>query len=81
MERVVHTERHHRVACDMVRFLSGASGIITINSQVDIIRAILHDPETYPDPEEFRPERYMKDGKIDPEAKDPAIAAFGYGRR
>jgi len=42
---------------------------------------ILHDPEMYPDPFTFRPERFLpdKDGKV---ARDPAITgAFGFGRR
>lgn len=44
-----------------------------------MIRSILHDPEVYPNPEEFRPERYLDDG-TNPPAPDPE-AAFGYGRR
>jgi len=43
--------------------------------------AILHDPKRYPEPEEFRPERYLKDGQINPEVMDPAVVAFGAGRR
>ncbi|KAF8868343.1 cytochrome P450 [Infundibulicybe gibba] len=43
--------------------------------------AILHDPVEYPEPEEFRPERFIKDGKLDPARLDPNIAAFGFGRR
>ncbi|KAF9458365.1 cytochrome P450 [Collybia nuda] len=42
---------------------------------------ILHDPEVYPLPEEFIPERWLKDGKLDPDAQNPSVAAFGYGRR
>lgn len=39
-------------------------------------RSILHNPETYPDPEVFRPERFLEDG-----CKDYSDFAFGYGRR
>jgi len=42
--------------------------------------AILHDEEVYPEPEEFKPERFMtEDGKV---KDDPLLTyAFGYGRR
>jgi cytochrome P450 len=40
----------------------------------------LHDPETYPDPEEFKPERFLnEDGSV---RDDPALSlAFGVGKR
>ena len=43
-------------------------------------RAILHDPETYPEPEEFKPERFLdEDGSV---KDDPTLAlAFGAGKR
>ena len=43
-------------------------------------RAILHDPDRYPDPEEFKPERFLnEDGSI---REDPAISlVFGVGKR
>ncbi|KAI0265250.1 cytochrome P450, partial [Russula aff. rugulosa BPL654] len=43
-------------------------------------KAILHDPELYPEPEEFKPERFLnKDGTV---KEDPAISlAFGIGKR
>ena len=44
-------------------------------------RAMLHDPNDYPDPQTFKPERYIKDGKIDPSVRDPTTIAFGFGRR
>ena len=30
---------------------------------------------------EYRPERYLKDGKLDPDVMGPDFAAFGFGRR
>jgi len=43
-------------------------------------RTVLHDPKNYPEPLEFNPDRFIKDGRLDPSVKDP-IAAFGFGRR
>jgi len=45
-------------------------------------RAILHDPELYPDPWKFRPERYLKDDNGKPSCPDPLLlGGFGFGRR
>jgi cytochrome P450 len=46
----------------------------------DVFRAILHDPEMFPDPEEFKPECFLdKDGSFQ---DNPKIAlAFGTGKR
>ena len=30
---------------------------------------------------EYRPERYLKDGKLNPDVIDPDSVAFGFGRR
>ncbi|KAG6827710.1 hypothetical protein H0H87_003923, partial [Tephrocybe sp. NHM501043] len=43
--------------------------------------AMLHDEKVYPNPFDFNPDRFMKDGKLDPNARDPMHAAFGFGRR
>ncbi|PPQ65419.1 hypothetical protein CVT24_011500 [Panaeolus cyanescens] len=43
--------------------------------------SILHDPEVYKEPHEYIPDRFLKDGQLDPSVRDPSVAAFGYGRR
>jgi len=42
--------------------------------------AILHDEKEYHEPAVFNPNRFMKDGQLNPEVREPA-AAFGHGRR
>ena len=53
---------------------------ISPNTSLRCFRAILHDPEIYPDPEEFKPERFLNDdGSV---RDDPALSlAFGVGKR
>ncbi|KAF5325396.1 hypothetical protein D9619_009676 [Psilocybe cf. subviscida] len=43
--------------------------------------AILHDQRVFTEPEEFRPERYLKDGQLDLSVRQPEASAFGFGRR
>lgn len=44
-------------------------------------RAMTHDPQDYPDPDCFNPDRFIKNGRINPDVKDPGRAVFGFGRR
>ncbi|KAL7278775.1 hypothetical protein ACG7TL_007784 [Trametes sanguinea] len=44
-------------------------------------RAILHDESRYADPFAFNPDRFMKNGALDPDVFDPEEVAFGFGRR
>jgi cytochrome P450 len=44
-------------------------------------RAMMHDEADYPNPETFKPERYLKDGYPDLSVRDPTSLAFGFGRR
>ena len=41
---------------------------------------MLHDPETYPDPLAFNPDRFVASPGHEPET-DPRTMAFGFGRR
>ncbi|KAI0693302.1 cytochrome P450 [Cerioporus squamosus] len=43
--------------------------------------ACMHDPEVYAEPHRFLPDRFMRDGKLDPDVRDPEDFVFGYGRR
>ena len=42
---------------------------------------MLNNETDYPDPSSFKPERYLKNGQLDPTIRDPAFMAFGFGRR
>ena len=43
----------------------------------------MHDPAVYEDQHVFRPERFIRDGKlrVDPSVRDPLSFVFGFGRR
>ncbi|KAF9041562.1 cytochrome P450 [Panaeolus papilionaceus] len=43
--------------------------------------AMLHNERDYPDADKFNPCRFMKDGKPNPDVRDPFLMAFGFGRR
>ncbi|KAI0371242.1 CyP450 monooxygenase [Pilatotrama ljubarskyi] len=45
------------------------------------IWAYSRDESRYPDPREFKPERYLKDGKLNSDIHVPTEFVFGYGRR
>ena len=42
---------------------------------------MLHDEDECPDPFTFKPETFLKDGQLNPNVRDPALIAFGFGRR
>ncbi|KAF8527225.1 cytochrome P450 [Gautieria morchelliformis] len=45
------------------------------------IWGMTHDPGFFPDPDEFRPKRFMEDEVLDVPAADPLQLVFGFGRR
>ena len=49
--------------------------------QILFHRAMLNDERVYPEPREFKPERFLKNGKLDTSVRDPMDIAFGFGRR
>jgi hypothetical protein len=42
---------------------------------------MLNDERDYPEPHIFKPERFLKNGKLDSSVRDPVDIAFGFGRR
>ena len=44
-------------------------------------RSMTRDEEIYPDPESFKPERFIKSGALNKEIRDPRDIVFGFGRR
>ena len=45
------------------------------------IWAVFRDPNVYPNPEAFNPDRFLEDGKLDPVVFNPEDRVFGTGRR
>lgn len=39
------------------------------------------DPTHYPDPERLDPERFLLNGQLNPDVRDPTTFVFGFGRR
>ena len=55
--------------------------LLEVHNTPNFSRAMLHNEDEYPDPDIFRHERFLKDGRINPDVRDPSIIAFGFGRR
>ena len=72
-----HRERVVRLLC--------LHAFVVINKADHVRRAMTHDPEVYPDPDEFLPSRFaapMEGGLVqEPPAPDPRDVVFGFGRR
>ncbi|KAH9926308.1 cytochrome P450 98A3 [Epithele typhae] len=69
---------HGVVADDMYNgYLIPAGTAVTVN-----VWGLAHDPELYPDPDAFLPERYLDaTGQLDLSKPAPSDWAFGFGRR
>ncbi|KAI0049074.1 cytochrome P450 [Auriscalpium vulgare] len=67
----------HRVSRDDVHngFFIPKDAIVLTN-----VKGMLHDPDVYPDPWNFKPERFIS-AEGQPAEQDPRICCFGFGRR
>ncbi|KAI0754761.1 cytochrome P450 [Daedaleopsis nitida] len=43
--------------------------------------SMFHDEDEYPQPDQFIPERFLRDGQPRSDVRDPATLVFGFGRR
>ncbi|KAI0764617.1 O-methylsterigmatocystin oxidoreductase [Trametes elegans] len=68
---------HETTAAEELRGWRLPAGTVLVANQW----AIARDARAYPDPGAFMPERFLKDGKLDPAVRDPQKFAFGFGRR
>ena len=50
-------------------------------SWLSVFRSIVHDSKYFNDPMKYQPERYLKDGLLNPDVIDTDSIAFGFGRR
>ncbi len=46
-----------------------------------MVRLMSQDPAVYPEPDIFRPERFLESEKGSNVQRDPAKISFGFGRR
>jgi len=65
----------------MVRASPVANYYIFVVSTTLFPRAMLNDERDYPEPRDFRPERFLRNGQLDDSVRDPMDIAFGFGRR
>ena len=63
----------------VVKYSSVSSRTLVTNDER--CRAMFYDESIYPAPHQYDPERYLKDGKLDPSVKDPEDRVFGSSRR
>ena len=65
----------------MVRESLAEKYFIFLVSTTIFLRAMLNDERDYPEPREFLPERFLRNGRLDESVRDPMDIAFGFGRR
>ena len=65
----------------MVIAISPVQFRLFLVSQTTLNRAMLNDERDYPEPHIFKPDRFLKNGKLDRSIRDPMEIAFGFGRR
>ncbi|KAJ7483548.1 cytochrome P450 [Mycena latifolia] len=73
---------HYLTVDDEYRGYRIPAGSLVIGNGWFCLKSCSNSPqEIYPDPHTFKPERFLRDGKLNPAVRDPDTAAFGFGRR
>ncbi|KAJ7578020.1 cytochrome P450 [Mycena floridula] len=83
----LETERHDNVAPLAIPHFTDVEDIYNgyripaKSTVVTNLWGMLHDENIYPEPFAFNPDRFMKDGKLNPDVLNPEAIIFGFGRR
>lgn len=81
LRRLVHSQRHHATVKPLVSNFTSVPLEQPLSSAIFSDRAVTHDPQEYPDPNAFNPDRFVVSDARATAQLDPRTYVFGVGRR